>query len=73
MSNDGRDAGQASKANALNRRNILLAGTTLAAATALNASGPIKSAQAQAAGKPNILVIFATTSASPTSAPTRRD
>jgi arylsulfatase len=58
MSNDGRDAGQASKANALNRRNILLAGTTLAAATALNASGPIKSAQAQAAGKPNILVIF---------------
>jgi len=59
MSNDGRDAGQASKANALNRRNILLAGTTLAAASALNASTPIKSAQAQAAGgKPNILVIF---------------
>ncbi len=58
MSNDSGDAGQASKANALNRRNILLAGTTLAAATALNASGPIKSAQAQAAGKPNILVIF---------------
>jgi arylsulfatase A-like enzyme len=59
MSNDSGDAKSAPKTNALNRRNVLLAGTTLAAASALNASAPIKSAQAQAAGgKPNILVIF---------------
>ena len=59
MSNDCGDAKSAPKTNALNRRNVLLAGTTLAAASALNASAPIKSAQAQAAGgKPNILVIF---------------
>ena len=72
MSNDCGDAKSAPKTNALNRRNVLLAGTTLAAASALNASAPIKSAQA-AGGKPNILVILATTSASPTLAPTRRD
>jgi len=57
MSNDCGDAKSAPKTNALNRRNVLLAGTTLAAASALNASAPIKSAQA-AGGKPNILVIF---------------
>jgi len=51
---------------AINRRNILLAGTTLAAASALATASPIQTAQAQqrpaaapAAGqKPNILVIF---------------
>ena len=59
MSNDDGQAKTASKPNALSRRNMLLAGTTLAAATALNASAPIKAAQAQATGgKPNILVIF---------------
>ena len=49
---------------ALNRRNILLGGTTLAAASALGAA-KVSPAQAQqpapaaaAAGKPNILVIF---------------
>src|SRR5262249_54360347 len=50
---------------AINRRNILLAGTTLAAVSALATGSPIQTAQAQqrpaapAAGqKPNILVIF---------------
>jgi arylsulfatase A-like enzyme len=50
---------------AVNRRNILLGGTTLAAASALAASAPVQVAQAQtrqpaaAAGeRPNILVIF---------------
>ena len=42
----------------LNRRNLLLAGTTVAAASALSATAPIRSATAQAAGKPNILVIW---------------
>ena len=52
------------KRSAVNRRNILLGGTTLAAA-AIGASAPLTIAQAQApqqpapsAGKPNILVIF---------------
>ena len=52
------------KSSAVNRRNILLGGTTLAAA-AIGASAPLTIAQAQApqqpapsAGKPNILVIF---------------
>ena len=57
MSNDNCDTRPAAKTNPLNRRNVLLAGTTLAAATALNASAPIKSARA-AGSKPNILVIF---------------
>jgi hypothetical protein len=50
---------------AINRRNILLGGTTLAAASALAVGDPIRVAQAQqqavtpAGGKkPNILVIF---------------
>jgi arylsulfatase len=50
----------------LNRRSILLGGTTLAAASTLAAGAPIRSAQAQAqpaqtppsGRKPNILVIF---------------
>ena len=43
----------------LSRRNILLAGTTLAAASALAASIPTDQAQAQVQGrKPNILVIW---------------
>jgi arylsulfatase A-like enzyme len=41
-----------------NRRNILLAGTTMAAASALSASAPIRTAAAQTAGKPNILIIW---------------
>ena len=50
--------------HSVNRRNMLLGGTALAAATALSAAAPVKTAQAQqqaapAAGqKPNILVIF---------------
>jgi arylsulfatase A-like enzyme len=48
----------------LNRRNVLLAGTTLAAASAIGSAAPIQNAQAQQAPaasggrKPNILVIF---------------
>ncbi|MGA7430404.1 MAG: arylsulfatase, partial [Xanthobacteraceae bacterium] len=49
--------------HAVNRRNILLASTTLAAASALGAPEFIKTAQAQqqaapAGAKPNILVIM---------------
>src|SRR5690242_20039258 len=48
---------------ALNRRNMLLAGTTLAAASALNTAATVEKAVAQAqqaapGGKPNILVIM---------------
>jgi arylsulfatase A-like enzyme len=53
------------KNSALNRRNILLGGTTLAAASAIVANNPIQVAQAQTqpaapanGKKPNILVIF---------------
>jgi arylsulfatase A-like enzyme len=51
------------KNSALNRRNILLGGTTLAAASAIVANNPVQVAQAQAqpaapGGKPNILVIW---------------
>ena len=48
----------------LNRRNILLGGTTLAAASALSAAAPMQMAQAQqqpaapSGRRPNILVIF---------------
>jgi arylsulfatase len=55
-------------ANSLNRRSILLGGTTLAAASALAVTAPVKTAQAQrsqpsaqtggSGRKPNILVIF---------------
>src|SRR5215467_9796487 len=50
-----------SESNVLNRRNMLLAGTTLAAASALGSSVQQAVAQAQQAapgGKPNILVIM---------------
>ena len=64
------------KSSAVNRRNILLGGTTLAAA-AIGASAPLTIAQAQApqqpapsAGKPNIRSSSATMSASATSAAT---
>ena len=51
------------KNGTLNRRKILLGGTTLAAASALSAGAPVKMAQAQAqptptGRRPNILVIF---------------
>ena len=53
------------KESVLNRRSILLGGTTLAAASALIASAPIKVAQAQAqqpaapsGRRPNILFIM---------------
>src|SRR5262245_60656659 len=49
----------------LSRRNMLLAGTTLAASSALGAAAPVRTAQAQqqqpaapAGRRPNILVIF---------------
>ncbi len=63
MSSDAdKDASSLRKA-ALNRRSMLLAGTTLAAAGAMAASAPMRVAQAQqpappSGGKPNILVIF---------------
>jgi arylsulfatase A-like enzyme len=63
-----RDAGRrsAAKDSALSRRNILLGGTTIAAASALAAPGSVTTAQAQPqrpvgpteGRKPNILVIF---------------
>ena len=49
---------------AVNRRNVLLAGSSLAAASAIAAGGRVQTAQAQAqpsapsGKKPNILVIF---------------
>lgn len=48
------------RTSALSRRNILLAGSTLAAASALRTSAPIRVAQAQAqqSGKPNVLFIL---------------
>jgi arylsulfatase A-like enzyme len=51
------------KAGAVNRRNMLLAGTTLAAASALGTAASVQKAVAQAqqaapSGKPNILVIM---------------
>jgi arylsulfatase A-like enzyme len=51
------------KQSALNRRNILLGGTTLAAASALGGRAPVTVAQAQeqpvpSGRRPNILVIF---------------
>ena len=59
------DRGKSTRDN-LSRRNVLLAGTTLAAASAMASAAPIQTAQAQqqrpatapAGSKPNILVIF---------------
>ena len=61
-SQDNQDKSSVAK-TALNRRNILLASTTLAAVSALNATAPMQTAQAQAqpasaGAKPNILVIM---------------
>ena len=52
-----------SDSDVFNRRNMLLAGTTLAAASALNSAASVQTAVAQAqqavpGGKPNILVIM---------------
>ena len=62
MSNDQSADGSNLKQNVLNRRNMLLAGTTLAAASALGSAAPIGAAQAQQPGssakQPNILVIM---------------
>jgi arylsulfatase A-like enzyme len=64
FNDDNRDKSNP-KNNALNRRNVLLGGTTLAAASAIVANNPVQVAQAQAqtaapasGKKPNILVIF---------------
>ena len=45
-------------AHGLSRRNLLLSGTTLAAASAFASAAPVRSARAQAGDRPNILVIF---------------
>jgi arylsulfatase A-like enzyme len=64
MSNGDNGDKSSLKKSALNRRNMLLGGTTLAAASAVASGNPVRVAQAQqqpaarAAGKPNILVIF---------------
>src|SRR3974390_1367637 len=49
-----------SDSDVLSRRNMLLAGAPLAAASALNSAAAVQTAQAQPApsGKPNILVIM---------------
>jgi arylsulfatase len=46
------------KSNTINRRNMLLAGTTLAAASALPSVAAVEPAQAQTGQQPNILVIM---------------
>src|SRR5712691_5883346 len=63
-SRDNRDRAM-TKNSALDRRKILLGGTTFAAASAIGASAPVKVAQAQqqpaatpSGQRPNILVIF---------------
>jgi arylsulfatase A-like enzyme len=62
MSGDATRKTSGLEEHALNRRNILLGGTTLAAASALGAAAPVQVAQAQqptASGRPpNILVIM---------------
>ena len=64
----------------LDRRNILLGGTTLAAVSALGSGAPVRTAQAQGKQQPAPAAggkrrtsssSSATTSARPTSAPTR--
>jgi arylsulfatase A-like enzyme len=52
-------AGREPNDHGLSRRNLLLSGTTLAAASALGSIAPVRGAQAQGSGeRPNILVIF---------------
>jgi arylsulfatase A-like enzyme len=61
MSSDDNGTKLSPKNSVLNRRNILLGGTTLAAASAIAASNRIQAARAQpstSGKKPNILVIF---------------
>jgi arylsulfatase len=62
MSSDTNESAKAPKEEVnrrtLNRRNLLLAGTTLAAAAALQAVPETEPAHAQAVSKPNILVIM---------------
>jgi arylsulfatase len=62
MSSQGNSNKSNSEIKALNRRNMLLAGTTLAAASALSSAASVQRAVAQAqqatSGKPNILVIM---------------
>ena len=58
-----RDNTETVSEHALNRRNVLLGGTTLAAATALSSASPVQVAQAQQPAappgqRPNILVIW---------------
>src|SRR5262245_21629672 len=60
-----RDPSRKAKDETLNRRSILLGGTTLAAASAFGASAPVSPAQAQpqpqpapSGQRPNILVIW---------------
>jgi len=62
MSDQDRPSSSKTNSSTVNRRNMLLAGTTLAAASALSSMGAVKSAQAQSAPsgrRPNILVIMA--------------
>jgi len=61
MENDPSETKTGKKDGAVNRRNILLGGTALAAASALAAAAPLETARAQQSspsGRPNILVIM---------------
>ncbi|HJT20708.1 MAG TPA: arylsulfatase [Nitrospira sp.] len=63
MSDQGKGDRPSPKNSSLNRRNVLLAGTTLAAASAIATNSGVHGAQAQqpttpSGKKPNILVIF---------------
>jgi arylsulfatase len=63
MSSQDNEDKQNAEGNTVNRRNMLLAGTTLAAASALGSAASVQKAVAQAqqaapSGKPNILVIM---------------
>jgi arylsulfatase len=53
-----RESERAPQEPGVSRRNLLLSGTALAAASALASVAPVRSARAQAGDKPNILVIF---------------
>jgi Sulfatase len=58
MSNKENERPSTAKTGALNRRKILLAGSTLAAATALPVVAAVETAQAQTGQQPNIIVIM---------------